>query len=103
MKYERPALIETTRCRLRQFRLEDFDSVHAFGSDPEVTRFMDWGPNDQAATRAFLERVVNDGDHGLEFAVIDPESDRLIGSCGIHNAGEGRAEIGYCLAKSAWG
>lgn len=103
MRFERPSTIETMRCVLRKFRPDDFDAVHAFGSDAEVTRYMDWGPNDETATRAFLERVSNDDSRGLEFAVVARDADRLIGSCGIHVAGEGRAEIGYCLAKESWG
>jgi [ribosomal protein S5]-alanine N-acetyltransferase len=101
--WQRPPSIETRRCLLRKFSLNDFDSVHEFGADEEVTRFMDWGPNDAAATRAFLERVVEDGAQGLEFAVVECHTGRLIGSCGIHAGGRSRAEIGYCLEKRAWG
>ena len=49
--------IQTSRLELRDFRAKDFDAVHAYASDPLVTRFTSWGPNSEEETRAFLDSV----------------------------------------------
>lgn len=46
--------LETPRLILRPFTESDFHLVHPHASDPEISRYMDWGPNDEAATREFL-------------------------------------------------
>ncbi len=51
------SLATTGRLELREFAAADFEDVHRYAADPEVTRFMSWGPNDAAETRAFLERA----------------------------------------------
>ena len=48
--------LETERLRLREFREADLDDIHAYGGDPEVSRFMDWGPNTLEISKDFLGR-----------------------------------------------
>jgi [ribosomal protein S18]-alanine N-acetyltransferase len=56
------------RLMLREFVAEDQHAVHAYASDPAVTRFTDWGPNSIAETHAFLAGVVAQrGDDETEF------------------------------------
>jgi len=50
--------LRTERLLLRDFQLDDFEAVHAYGSDPEVARYMEWGPNTPDDTRAFLTRAL---------------------------------------------
>ena len=47
----------TERLRLREFLGKDHEAVHRYAGDPEVTRFMDWGPNDVQATETFLSEA----------------------------------------------
>ena len=76
----------TERLCLRDARADDFAAVHRYASDPEVTRFMLWGPNGAEATQEFLERT-------LAAANTQPRSDfgllveerakgAVIGGCG---------------------
>jgi len=37
--------LRTRRLRLRALRADDWSNVHAYGGDPDVVRFMAWGPN----------------------------------------------------------
>ena len=37
--------LPTDRLLLRDFTLDDFPDVHAYGADEQTVRFMDWGPN----------------------------------------------------------
>lgn len=91
------------RLVLRPFRLDDEDAVHAFASDPEVTRHTDWGPNDRAMTRDFLAAAVEPDDDGVLLAVTVDGA--LVGSAGItvESRQHRRGAFGYALARSAWG
>ena len=41
--------LRTRRLIARDFEPSDFDAIHAYASDPEVTRFMFYGPRTPAA------------------------------------------------------
>ena len=99
--------LSTARLVLREFTRNDFDGVHGYASDPEVVRYMTWGPNTRAETRRFLER-------NIQAQVVQPRTDynlaitkkdELIGGCGltIHSLSDKRAEIGYCIRRDYWG
>jgi [ribosomal protein S5]-alanine N-acetyltransferase len=49
--------LETERLRLRPYRLEDLDDLHAMFSDPEHMRWYP-APFDRETTRAWLERQI---------------------------------------------
>jgi RimJ/RimL family protein N-acetyltransferase len=102
------ATLETARLRLRPFDESDFEAVHSYARDPRVTRFQPWGPNSEDETRAFLARAVGfaaEEDHrDFEFAIVERESGRVIGGCGLH----GRRielrefETGWTLHPEFW-
>jgi ribosomal-protein-alanine N-acetyltransferase len=50
--------IKTTRLHLRDFRVEDWPAVHSYASAPEVVRFVEWGPNTEAESQNFVQRVL---------------------------------------------
>ncbi|WP_081264958.1 GNAT family N-acetyltransferase [Prescottella equi] len=96
-------LVSGEKVVLRRFRPEDHDDVHAFASDPDVCRFMSWGPNSQADTRDFLAQAVTVRPSRLDLAILADQ--RLIGSASVwttdieHRTGE----LGYTLRADAWG
>jgi len=100
--------IRTERLVLRDFRRRDFDDVHAYGSDPEVARYMDWVPNTPDQTREFLARAFDQQSlwprFGFGLAIVHATAGRVIGSIGLHlRDGPNRtAEIGYCLSREFW-
>ncbi|MCB1036339.1 MAG: GNAT family N-acetyltransferase, partial [Acidobacteria bacterium] len=49
--------LSTPRLLLRDYQPEDFWEVHAFTSDPEVTRFLPWGPCNEVETQELLDRA----------------------------------------------
>ena len=51
-------MLQTERLDLRQFEIADFDAVHAYASDPLVTRYTSFGPNTFEQTRDFLTRTI---------------------------------------------
>ena len=99
--------LSSERIVLREFTRDDFDGVHKYASDPEVVRYMTWGPNTRSETRRFLER-------NIQSQVVKPRTSYelaieldgvLIGGCGltIHSLSDKRAEIGYCIRREDWG
>jgi RimJ/RimL family protein N-acetyltransferase len=103
-----PQKIETDRLTLREFELQDFDAVHAYASDPLVTRFTSFGPNTPAETREFLARTLESAAavprRDYTFGVIERATQRLIGSCGLMacDATNRHYSFGYCFHRDAW-
>jgi RimJ/RimL family protein N-acetyltransferase len=100
----RPFPIETERLLLREFRAEDESAMHAYASDPEVTRFTDWGPNDEVQTSAILNSwLMAQQEWPRDFVplAIELKSRKIvIGGTGI----DARTGVfGYVLHRSYWG
>jgi RimJ/RimL family protein N-acetyltransferase len=100
--------IGTARLRLREFRQSDFDDVHAYARDPEVAHFMDWGPNSEDETRAFMDRMFAQQAEwprdSVNLGVEHVGDGRVIGSIRLaigdreHLAGD----IGYSFNSAYW-
>jgi RimJ/RimL family protein N-acetyltransferase len=103
-----PLPAPTARLELREFASADFAAVHAYASDPEVVRYMAWGPNDEAATRAFLARARQGRRRRpreeWELAILERASGELVGGCGFYarRAAYREFEVGYCLRRASW-
>jgi len=99
-------VLRTPRLVLREFDHNDFEAVHAYATDLEVVRYMEWGPNTAAETRNFLTRAQSQASARprtiYEFAVAEVATDGLVGGIGLHLNGP-QAMLGYCLSRSAWG
>jgi RimJ/RimL family protein N-acetyltransferase len=103
-------MLQTTRLLLRNFTRDDLEAVHAYGSDPLVTRFMAWGPNRPEDTVRFIDAAVAESTErprrNFNLAVALRGTGGLIGGCGLDLdvAAEGRRFVlGYCLAAPYWG
>jgi RimJ/RimL family protein N-acetyltransferase len=99
--------ITTERLILRDFRDSDFKSILAYASDPEVTRLMFYGPRDEADTRSYLNRMLETQSEKprmvWELGVEHAASQLLIGGCDLTLQNEREADLGYILARHAWG
>ncbi|MFC0213754.1 GNAT family N-acetyltransferase [Paenibacillus chartarius] len=51
-------LLKTDRLILREFTKDDWEQFHAYASDADLVRFMEWGPNSEAATKDYLDRMI---------------------------------------------
>ncbi len=58
--------LETARLVLREFRERDWQAVHEYASDPEVVRYVEWGPNTETETRSFVRRAISHQDEQPE-------------------------------------
>jgi RimJ/RimL family protein N-acetyltransferase len=100
--------LETERLILREFMPDDWEAVQRYACDPEVTRFMPWGPNTEDQTREFVRRVIDSAQANprVEFglAVALKTDGQLIGACHAGITHEHmQACIGYVYHKDWWG
>lgn len=101
-------VIETERLVLRSWRAKDVDDFLVVNSDPEVMATL--GPvmdRDQVAETIVRMQGV-EAEHGHCFwAMVRREDDRVIGWCGAIRGSappiRGMAEIGWRMARYAWG
>ena len=101
--------LETKHLLLRDFEEDDWEAVHAYGSDPEVVRYVPWGPNSEQDTKDFLARVIAaqsaEPRQAYDLAVTLRDGGNLIGGAGLHLRGPDSptAYAGYVLNRQHWG
>lgn len=102
--------LTTERLILRQFKETDWQAVHEYASDPEVVRYLSWGPNTEEDTRDFVGRAIarhlEQPRQNYEFAMVLKAEDKLVGHCGIGMSDASHhteAWIYYFLNRSYWG
>jgi ribosomal-protein-alanine N-acetyltransferase len=99
-------MITTGRLLIRDFVPEDWVDVHSYASEPEVTKYMIWGPNTEKETKDFIQLTIAMQQQqpriDFELAVVLKETNTLIGGSGIHVAGPKIGEIGYCFNPLYW-
>lgn len=89
--------------------VNDWQAVNEYASDPEVVRYMDWGPNTEKETKEFIQRAMSIQKEKprrmYTLAIVVEQGDRLIGSCGINVSNPENREgwLGYCLDRNFWG
>lgn len=114
----------TKRLVLREFKTSDFDAVHEYASDPDVAKYMTWGPDTEADTKLFLNKTMKHRrqkprrefvlavclNRGQEAGSrVQKKNTNLpftvIGCVGLHvEKGKNmEAFISYCLNKKYWG
>jgi RimJ/RimL family protein N-acetyltransferase len=96
------------RLRIREWRLSDWPAAHEYASDPDVVRYLDWGPNTEAETRAFIRETMHTRRKRprtrFDLAVALRSTDRVIGGARvwIESAQHREGSIGYTLAQASW-
>ena len=102
-------IIQTKRLVLRDFNEDDWEAVHEYASDPEVVRYMEWGPNTEEETRNFIKRAISHQNEkprrNFTLAIVLKSEGKLIGGCGIvvSDPENRQGYIGYCLNRNFWG
>jgi len=100
-------ICETQRLLIRQFSIDDVPALSNILSDDEVMKYSIRGVCDEAATGEFIKwclQCYDSYDLG-PWALIDKNSDLLIGFCGISPqsvAGNEEPNLGYRLAVDFW-
>jgi len=105
---ERLPTIETERLRLRWLEASDAPSLFRIFGDAEVCRYWSRPPLEglgaaealrEEVVRRFAERAL------FQWGIAERASHRVVGTCTLANlsAEHRRAELGYALAREAWG
>jgi [ribosomal protein S5]-alanine N-acetyltransferase len=99
--------IRTARLSLREFVASDFQAVHAYSSDPRVTRYLFFGPRDEDSTADYLEGLLASQRERprtrFELAVEEISSGRVIGACDLSFIERNVVDLGYMLGIDSWG
>lgn len=101
-----PATIHTPRLVLRLPRLDDAPAIfHGYAQDPDVTRYLTWQPHRSIQdTEAIVRNIVADAATATQhtWAIADAD-DALLGMITLRHPTDYKAEVGYVLARQAWG
>jgi ribosomal-protein-alanine N-acetyltransferase len=100
--------IETTRLVLRPLTMADDEAIYAYGSDPEVSKYVSFDTHrsiDDA--RVFLRTTLDNyaaGEDPAGFGIVLKDQGFLIGTIGYLNWNNDhkRIEIGYAISRSYW-
>ena len=98
-------MITTNRLQLRKFTQQDEQAYADIMTNPNVYRYLGTGqpiPRDSVARSIMLWNSTFG--HGLGvYAVVEKQSNKLIGHCGVRGLPCGRTEILYAYCESVWG
>ena len=100
-------MIKTLHLRMRSFREEDWQAVHAYSTDPEVLRYIPGGLPSQEETRDAIRSWMNgqtDNPPHYNFAVTVPPDDFVIGWCCIKISSSNKqvGELKYVFNRNFW-
>ena len=99
--------IRTSRLNLREFVISDFNAVHAYSSDPRVTRYLFFGPRDEDGTADYLEGLLASQRERprtrFELAVEEIAAGKVIGACDLSFIERNVVDLGYMLGIESWG
>jgi RimJ/RimL family protein N-acetyltransferase len=101
--------LRTTRLCLREITPADIPAIHEYACDPEVVRYMRWGPNDLettlSVTRGWLEEQQQWPRTSVQLAIEVAEEKKLAGA--IHlwvaDARNATGSFGFVLNRAFWG
>lgn len=91
--------------RLRPWQADDAPGVAAACRDPEIARWLPFVPSpytDEDA-RTYVSGCMESGDDRFPFAIVDPGSDKLLGSIDMRVNAMRTGHIGYWVAPDARG
>ena len=98
------------RLVVRELVEADLEDMHAYASDPDVVRFLFWGPNELAETEASLTTFIasqqDDPRLVYELGIALPADDRLIGALCLYLGDRelrNDGELGFVLRPDQWG
>lgn len=103
--FERFPILTTQRLSLRQIEQRDAEDMFGMLTDEETMRFYGQPYHSLEEVREYItlrqESYAERRD--IRWSITRSDDDRVIGSCGFHHFGEGRAEVGYILSREYWG
>lgn len=108
LKHKGTLTIETVRLILRRFDEQDAEQMFKnWASDPEVCKFLSWGPHgDINVTKARIRHIVEryQYDNSYNWIIYSKRINEVIGSISVEISNERSCscEMGYCLGREHW-
>lgn len=105
--FSRLTTLTTARVRLRQIQVSDATAVHAFKSDPEVTKLFGEGPHrsvEETSAWILSNLTGYERREAMTWVLTWKDQDAAIGECCLWNFSSGHrcAELGYELHPAHW-
>jgi len=98
--------LETPRLLLREYRMADYEAVHAYATCEEALKYVFWGPNTPEDTRAHLRacslEAFSNPRTQYSLAIVEKRTGRLAGGCSLTVEGGTQAEAGWILHPDYW-
>ncbi len=100
-------ILETKRCFLREFCMDDLDDLFALYAKPHVTDFIEplyEYEQERQYEETYIERIYGFYGFGM-WLVFEKETGELIGRAGLEYrepCQEGEVELGYLIAPDHW-
>ena len=100
--------IETLRLSLRRFNEYDAEDMYLnWASDPEVVKFLPWGPHQEiSVTQRRIREWMARYEHinYYNWAICLKNTNTVIGSISVEIEDDNKqsCEIGYCLGRNYW-
>ena len=106
--FTRIPTLETNRLTMRKILPIDCADMYDYSHRPETSRYLLWSPHANIRyTKKYLSYIQSAyrNEEFYDFALIDKESGRMIGTCGFtsFDLQNNSAEIGYVLNPDFWG
>ena len=95
--------LHTPRLTLRDLARSDFDAIHAYASDPDVTRFMFHGVRTPDDTREYLDRMMasqrSEPRLIWELGVVVTSTGSLVGACDLTSENGREGDLGFIFSR----
>lgn len=104
-----PIEVHGTRVLLRELSLDDLSVISEYTSDPDVCRYVSWGPISADETTRWVSAAIAAADVSprvwYELAVVIAASGEVAGHVGLELERTQRltGEFGYVLRSNFWG
>jgi len=99
--------LETERLLLREITHTDLDAVYEYTKNPEIFKYMPFGPSTYESAKNRIERLIEkqnqDPRTDFDIAVTIKSSKKLIGGCRLNKVLEIEGHVGYILSRDHWG
>lgn len=99
--------LNTTRLALRPLSQQDLPAFTLYRQQPEVARYQGWSDYDMGKAEALLNAQLGGtfgaADSWFQMAIVDKDTDALLGDLALHFIDENQLEIGFTLAPQHQG
>lgn len=99
-------MIETQRTKLRPLKLSDKEDLYHYRSDAETNKYQNWVPENLEEVVQYIETnptEFNVVGTWFQLAIVEKETDKVIGDIGVHFIDDQQVELGVTLSKAKQG